>query len=244
MTDSDASDVEAAEDIETPGDASIMPPAMSDNWRLRVDLHEDGRAHQLTEQLEAAELKHDLKNAFHDRVILLRNGPELSCYAGTRQQAEAAERLISSLAAQHGWHLHSELTHWHPSAEAWEDPDKPLPRNDAERVAEHAALIEREREQTAQRGYPEWEVRVQCASHHDTLKLSDKLRRDGLPHVHRWRYLLIGAADRDRAKDLAGRIEREAPARTSTSVEVTSRAVPPAQPRNPFTAFGGLGVSR
>ncbi len=208
---------------------------MSDDWRLRIDLHEDGRAHQLTEQLEAAELKHDLENAFHDRVFVSRHGPELLCYVGAREQAEAAERLISSLAAQHGWHSHSELTHWHPLAEAWEDPDEPLPDDDAQRVAEHAELIAREREQTAQRGYPEWEVRVECASHHAASELSDKLRREGLPHVRRWRYLLIGAVDRDSATDLASRIEQEASARTS--VEVTASSVLARQPRNPFAVF-------
>lgn len=208
---------------------------MSDAWRLRIDLHEDGRAHQLTEQLEAAELKHDLENAFHDRVFVSRHGPELLCYVGAREQAEAAERLISSLAAQHGWHSHSELTHWHPLAEAWEDPDEPLPDDDAQRVAEHAELIAREREQTAQRGYPEWEVRVECASHHAASELSDKLRREGLPHVRRWRYLLIGAVDRDSATDLASRIEQEASARTS--VEVTASSVLARQPRNPFAVF-------
>ncbi len=208
-----------------------------DDWRLRVDLRGDARAHQLTERLEAAELKHDLENTFHDRVIVVRDGPELTCYAGTRQQADAAEGLISSLTAQHGWHVDSELTRWHPFAEAWEDPDKPLPHDDAERVAEHAELIEREREGTAQRGYPEWEVRVECATHHDASELSDELRRDGLPHVHRWRYLLIGAVDEDSARDLAGRIEREAPARAS--VEPTVRAVLAPQPRNSFAVFGG-----
>ena len=34
---------------------------MGDDWRLRVDLHEDGRARMLTERIEAAELEHNLK---------------------------------------------------------------------------------------------------------------------------------------------------------------------------------------
>jgi hypothetical protein len=215
---------------------------MSDDWRLRVDLHEEGRAHRLTELLEAHELKHDLESAFHDRVIVLRDGPEVRCYADTRSQAEAAGRLISSLAAEHGWHLDSELTHWHPVAKDWEEPDTPLPRTDADRIAEHAALIEHEREETARRGYPEWEVRVQCASHDDASQLSDKLRGEGLPHVHRWMYLLVGVADEDSARELAERIEREAPEVSHTSVEVTARAVLDRTPRNPFAVFGGMGV--
>ena len=216
---------------------------MNDDWRLRVDLHDESHAGRLAETLrEAAELEHDLESAFHDHVIVSRDGPEVFCYAGTREQAEAAEKLIGSLATQHGWQLRSQLTHWHPSAEDWEDPDKPLPGDDAKRLAEHARLIEREREETARLGYAEWEVRVQCASHHDASQLSDQLRREGLPHVHRWRYLLVGATDEDNAGELAARIEREAPSGTSTSVEGTARAALAAQPRNPFAVFGGLGV--
>jgi hypothetical protein len=215
---------------------------MSDDWRLRVDLHEERRSHRLTELLEAHELKHDLESAFHDRVIVLRNGPEVRCYAGTRSQAEEAGQLISSLAAEHGWHLHSELAHWHPFAEDWEDPDRPLPHTDAERIAEHAILVEREREETARLGYPEWEVRVQCASHHAASQLSEKLRGEGLPHVHRWMYLLVGAADQDSARELAERLEREAPEVSHTSVDVTARAALGTTPRNPFAVFGGIGV--
>lgn len=221
---------------------SRLPADLEENWRLRVDLHEEGRAHRLTEQLEAHELKRDLENAFHDRVIVYRDGPLVFCFAGTRSQAEGAGKLISSLAAEHGWHLNSELAHWHPLAEDWEDPDKPLPQTDAERIAEHAVLIEHEREETARLGYPEWEVRVQCTSPLAASRLSEKLRGEGLPHVHRWRYLLIGAADEDSAGELAERIEREAPARTSTSVEVTARAALAASSRHPFAVFGGSGV--
>jgi len=207
--------------------------AMGDDWRVRADLHEQGTAHRLTELLEAHDLKHDLESTFQDRVIVLRDGPEVRCYAGTRSQAEGAGRLIDSLAAEHGWHLDSELARWHPFAEDWEDPDKPLPRTDAERIAEHAVLIEHEREETARRGYPGWEVRVQCVSHHDASQLSEKLRADGLPHVRRWRYLLVGAADEDSARELAERLEREEPGVGHASVEVTARQ---------FAVFGGKGI--
>jgi hypothetical protein len=219
-----------------------LPAELHENWRLRVELDEEGRANRLTEQLEARELTHDLENAYHDRVIVYRDGSVVFCFAGTRSQAEGAGRLISSLAAEHGWHLHSELAHWHPFAEDWEDPDRPLPDTDAERIAEHAALVEHEREETAKLGYPEWEVRVQCSTPHKASQLSEKLRGEGLPHVHRWRYLLIGAADEDSAGELAERIEREAPAQTRTSVEVTARAALAASSRHPFAVFGGTGV--
>ncbi len=34
--------------------------AMNDDWRVRIDVHDDGLARRLTEQLDADELEHDL----------------------------------------------------------------------------------------------------------------------------------------------------------------------------------------
>ncbi len=52
---------------------------MSDDWRLRVDLHEDGPAHALTEHLGESVLEHDLATAFHDRVVVSREGAGVFC---------------------------------------------------------------------------------------------------------------------------------------------------------------------
>ena len=48
---------------------------MNDDWRLQVDLHEESHASALTERLDAQQLQHDLSEAFHDRVIVTRDGP-------------------------------------------------------------------------------------------------------------------------------------------------------------------------
>ena len=209
---------------------------MSDDWRLRIELNEHGHAIGLTKRLEASELEHDLETSFQDRLVVSRDGPEVFCYAGTRQQAEQAEGLIRSLAAEHGWHLKSELKRWHPSEEKWEDPDTPLNTQ-----AEHAALMEQERQEARQRGYPEFEVRVQCPSHAEAVQLAEKLRGEGLSPVRRSRYLLVGAVDEDSAKALADRLEREAPPGSTATVEGTGRAVRAEQPANPFAVLGGLG---
>jgi len=214
---------------------------MNDDWRVRADLREQANARKLSERLEASELEHDLERSFHDRVIVSVDGAELFCYAGTREQAERAERLLRSVAGEHGWHLTTQLERWHPAAEEWEDPDKPLPQSDAERGAEHAEVLERERRESAARGYPEFEVRVQCASHHDTEALAAKLREEGIPSVRRWRFLTIGAADEDAASSLAARIRNEVPAGTIVTAEGTLRAVYEERLPNPFAIFGGMG---
>jgi hypothetical protein len=217
---------------------------MNDDWRLRVNAYEEGRAKDLVRRLGAFDLAHELTTSFGDRVIVSRDGHEVFCYAATREQAEAAEKAIRSVAGEHGWNLDCTLEHWHPAAEEWEEPDKPLPLTEGESAAERAELMERERGESSKQGYPEYEVRVRCPSRGDALRLAEQLRAEGLPTVHRGEFLLLGASDEDAAKALAERVRREAPAGTSVVAEgslpeVVSEA-PFATPFNPFAVFGGL----
>src|SRR5207248_10096241 len=129
------------------------------------DFSERGRAADLRDRLEATDLEHELGNTFRDRVVVSSDGPEVFCYAGSREQAENAGELIRSLAGERGWQVETELKCWHPAAEEWDDPDKPLPASAAEQAAEHAALIDRERQESQASGHPEFEVRIECNSH-------------------------------------------------------------------------------
>ena len=213
---------------------------MSDDWRLRIALHQGGHAHKLAERLTASELEHELESSFHDRLVVSREGGELFCYTGSRDQAEAAEKLVRSLAAEHSWDADYELRHWHESAEQWEAPEVPLPQTDAERAGEHAALIEREREELEKQGQPEFEVRVQFDSHHDAVAFADKLSKEGLPTAQRWKYLVVGASDQDSADALAARLRDEAPLGTTVTAEGSGAAAYDERPANPFWFLGGL----
>jgi len=211
---------------------------VSDDWRLRIELHHAGAAAELTELLDQSE--DDLETSYHDRVALSRDGTQVFAYTGTRELAERVEELIRSLASAHDWEVEPELKHWHPTAEEWEDADKPLPAGDAASAAEHAELIARERAEVAAHGYPEFEVRVELPSHRDAVQLVTRLREEGLPNVHRWKYVLVGATDEDSAAALAERLRGEAPAASTVTVEGTWKAVRAEQPFNPFSVFGGM----
>jgi len=180
--------------------------------------------------------------AFHDRVIVSRDSARVFLYAGTREQAEAAQSAVEADAQKHGWTLNVEFSHWHPTAEDWEDPDKPLPDDDAAKLAEHEALIAREREETTKTGHPEFEVRVDLPTRPDAVHFSEQLRKEGLPAVHRWKFLLVGATDEDMAKELSDRIREEAPPDSSINVEGTWAAAYAERPPNPFAVLGGLGT--
>jgi hypothetical protein len=200
---------------------SLVP--MSDDWRLRVDLHEDGPAHALTEHLGESALEHDLDTSFHDRVVVSREGAGVFCYTGTREQAQKTERLVHAVAANLGWHVDAQLTRWHPSTEEWKSADEPMSRDDRERAAESAALMARKREALEERDRPEFEVRVQCPSHREALQLFETLRGEGLPCVRRSRYLLVGAPDEESASALAERLGQAASPRRVVIAEAPLR---------------------
>jgi len=214
---------------------------MNDEWRLQIDVEDESHLEALVERLDAQEAEDELSDAFEDRVIVSRDGSRVFAYAATREQAEAARRLVAGLAAQRDWGVETELRHWHPQAESWEDPDLPLPDDDAARLAEHAELIAAEREEAAERGAPGFEVRVDLPSHHEASRFAERLRAEGLPAVRRWKYLVVGAADEDSAKQLAERLRAEAPEGSDVTAEGSGQVVWAERPPNPFAIFGGLG---
>ncbi len=205
---------------------------MNDEWRLEVDFEEDEPALGLAARVEAGEVEHDLSLEFQGRVILSRDGPLLFVYAASREQIEAARDALVADSKRHHSEPEVDLRRWHPVAEEWRDPEEPLPEtSDAERT-ERRSLMERERQAAVTNGYPEFEVRADLGSHHDAVAVWRRLVEEGLPAIHRWRYLVVGAGDEDNAKELRDRIEAEAPPGSHVKVEGTWQAV--VHDRNPF----------
>ncbi|HEU4706739.1 MAG TPA: hypothetical protein VFS64_06115 [Solirubrobacterales bacterium] len=213
---------------------------MNDDWRLQIDFVDEGPADALHDKLDARELEHDLSNAFHDRVIASRNGTTIFLYAGDRDQAEKARDLVERLTREDGEEVEVDFRRWHPEAEEWRPADEPLPAGAAAKVAEHAARVAHERKECEERGYPEWEVRVNLPSHKEAGELAERLRSEGLPNVHRWKYVLVGATDEDSANQLAERIRDGAPTGSSVAIEGTWRAAYAGRPHTPFSFLGGL----
>jgi hypothetical protein len=212
---------------------------MNDDWRVRVTLHDDGFAHRLSETLAAEELEHDLQRSFADRVVVSVDGPQLFLYAADRAQAESGQRLVERVAADHDWNVETELRRWHPVAEIWEDPDRPEPADAESRRVEDEIRNAGERRESAEQGYPDLEVRVTCASRADAGALSERLESEGIANIHRWDWVLIGAATEDDADALAARLRDELPGAEIT-VESNLRWLSAHLPGNPFAFLGGL----
>lgn len=214
---------------------------MNDDWRVQIDAADPGQALLLVEGLGGGRPGENLGTAFHDKVIVSREDSVVFLYAETREQAEAAQDAATKLANENSWEMEFSFSHWHPVAERWEDPDVPLPNDDAARAAEHQGLVAAEREGVEAGATPQWEVRVDLPSHGDARHFEEKLRGEGVPAVRRWKYLVVGAADEDTAQQWATRLREEAPAGSTVTVEGNERAVYEELPPNPYAIFGGLG---
>jgi hypothetical protein len=211
----------------------------NDDWRLQIDFVAENAVDALGDRLDAEELEHDLSEAFRDRVIVSRNGTCLFLYAGDREQAERARALIEKLAREDEEEIEIDFRRWHPLSETWEPADKPMPDEPDEERAERQIAIERELKETEERGYPLFEVRIDLPTREEAERFADQLRAEGLPVVHRWKFLLVGAVDEDHARELADRIRSEAPDGSQVVAQGTFQSTY-AEVRKPFAFLGGL----
>jgi hypothetical protein len=214
---------------------------MDDDWRLQIDLEDDGVGGDIADHLRAAELEHDLAVDIARRVIVSHEGERIFLYAGDREQHDSAQGVIQKYIDSKGWKANLELRHWHSVANEWEDPDAPEPSTEAEKEAEHEQLMATEDAETADRGgRAEFEVSVKFPTQHEARDFAKKLEEEGLQPVRRWHYMVVGAADEDAAKELAERIRAEAPADAEVKAEYSLREIYDEQPPNPFFFLGGL----
>jgi hypothetical protein len=194
---------------------------MTDNWRIRIQLPEEAHADSLLERLgldlgsdEARRLARELKG---HRLAVSRDDDAIFVYTESQAQAERARGIIEAEVAEDGVKAEIQVERWLHDEERWsgEAPEKTW------------------EEEEVERGYAPWEVRVELGSHREADELADKLEQEGYDVVRRWRYLIVGAASEDEARELARRLHGEAEPGGELVWEVT--------PQNPFALFGGLG---
>jgi hypothetical protein len=188
---------------------------MSDEWRVEVQLGEEGHGLSLGERLRTLDLDDDARKRLGDRVVVTRDGPRIFLYAGDEAAAREAEGVARELVADDGLDAQIAVTRWHPVEEAWKDPSMPLPES-----ADEVAAEERRHEAVeARSGDYEWEVRVDLPSLGDAGRLAERLRDEGFEVKRRWKHLLVGATSEEGAADLAERIRAEGPPGTDVQVE-------------------------
>jgi hypothetical protein len=194
---------------------------MSDNWRIRVELPEEGYVSSLLDRLgldlgsdEAKRLAKELEG---HRLAVSRDDDVVFVYAESQGQAEQARRLVDAELADDGIDGKAQVERWLPEEERWsgEPPQETWEQEEL------------------RRGYAPWEVRVELDSHEEADQLADSLEQEGFDVVRRWRYLIVGTETEEQARELARRVHGEA--------EPGGEAVWEVAPQNPFALFGGLG---
>jgi hypothetical protein len=221
---------------------------MADDWRVTVTLEDDGGL-PLVEALREVRLEGAIRDRLEGRVSvsggdgsLLSADRTIFLYADREDAARAAAAVVADVLRREGVPASIVLDRWHPEEERWEPASVPLPASEEEREAERRRLIEQETEESLESGVPRWEVRLEVDDHRTARELADRLEADGLPVSRHWRYLLVGAANREEAEALAERLRAEAPAGARVAVEPSGAAVWEVLPANPFAVFGGMGV--
>jgi hypothetical protein len=194
---------------------------MSDNWRIRIELPDEAHSGTLLERLgrdlgsdEARRLAKELEG---HRLAVSRDDDVIFVYAESQAQAEQARRIVEAELADEGIEAETQVERWLPDEERWsgEPPQETW------------------EEEELRRGYAPWEVRVELDSHAEAEELADKLEQEGYDVVRRWRYVIVGAASEEEARELARRLHGEA--------EPGGEVVWEVAPQNPFALFGGLG---
>jgi hypothetical protein len=195
---------------------------MSDNWRIRIELPEETNAGTLLDRLgldlgsdEARRLAKELEG---HRLAVSRDDEVIFVYTDSQAQAERARKIVEAELADEGITAKIQVERWLPDEERWsgEPPQETW------------------EEEEVKRGYAPWEVRVELDSHADAEELADTLEQEGYDVVRRWRYLIVGAASEEQARELARRLHGEAEPGGDVVWEVA--------PQNPFALFGGLGA--
>jgi hypothetical protein len=188
---------------------------MADEWRVEVQLDEEGHGLTLADRLRSLDLDDDARDRLGERVVVTRDGSRIFLYAADERAAREAEKVARDLVADDGLAAEIAVTRWHPVEEAWKDPSTPLPETGEEIEAEqrrHEAAEESS-------GDYDWEVRVELPSLGAAGELAGRLRDEGLEVRRRFKHLLVGATSEEGAADLADRIRGEAPEGTEVFVE-------------------------
>jgi hypothetical protein len=186
-----------------------------DDWRLRIVLPEHGGG--LLSRLAGGNAGRLERELDEDRLAATHDGNVVFVYAASAPELDRALPTIEAELAELGLEPR-ELVR-----EQWLDDED---RWDSEPPGES---IE---EETLAAGYAPWEVRVECRSHREARELADRLERDGYGVVRRWTLVIVGAASKDEAEELAARLHGE--------VEAGGELVWETAPKNRFAVFGGL----
>jgi hypothetical protein len=216
---------------------------MGDDYRIVVEFADEGHGLHLGRRLGERQFEKEVREELGEGVLVTRDGPHVFLYTGTREQAAAARRSVQEVLDEDQLQASvSPVERWHPNEKNWEDATKTLPVTGEEAESEHERWEQQQEKEARELGYAEWEVRVDLPSHGEAVDFAERLEAEGItPITRRWKYILIGTANDDDARDLAERLGEEAPRGASVTAEPSAAIEYEVTGGNPFSLFGGFG---
>jgi hypothetical protein len=216
---------------------------MAEDFRILVEFEEERHGLHFGKALGERHFAKELREQLGDGVLVTRDGPHVFLYADTEEKAAAADKVVREVLAEHELNADvSPVSRWHPVEESWEDASVRLPESGEALEAEHERWEKQEAEETRSLGYAEWEVRVDLPSHAAAVEFAERLEAEGItPITRRWKYVLIGTATDDEAKELAERLGGEVPSGATVTAEPSATVEWEIASRSPFSLFGGFG---
>jgi hypothetical protein len=104
---------------------------MADDWRVEVELTDEGHGLTVGERLRSLDLDDEARERLGGRVVVTREGSKMFLYAGSEEAVREAEKIIAELVAEDGLDAHTEVTRWDSGDHEWEEI--------SQQAADHAA---------------------------------------------------------------------------------------------------------
>jgi hypothetical protein len=169
---------------------TIIARVNGDEWRVEIDLDDEGHGYTLGERLRAHDLDDEARKRLGRRVIVTRDGPKLFLYASDEEAAREAERVVGELLDSDRLTASVRITRWDPTAEEWVDADAV----------------------GAPTAHPyEWEVHLDFPDRDEARQLEERLAAEGLPAHRLWRRVTVDARTAEEGNEIADRLRAEAP---------------------------------
>ena len=92
---------------------------MGEEWRVEIDLGEEGHGLSVGERLRALDLDDEARERLGGQVIVTRDGPHVFLYATSEAAAREAERVARELVAEDDVRAEIAVTRWDDAGEAW-----------------------------------------------------------------------------------------------------------------------------
>ncbi len=85
---------------------------MAEEWRVEIELNEEGHGLSLGERLRSLDLDDDARERLGGDVIVTRDGEKLFLYASSQDAAAEAARVAEELVEAEGIEGQVSVTHW------------------------------------------------------------------------------------------------------------------------------------